>query len=284
MKTLITALLLCVTSIVMNVFAEDRFAKVEIRTEQISENIYVLFGTGGNIGVLNGPDGILMIDDQFAPLADKIRAALDKLGGTTPTYVLNTHYHGDHTGSNAVFGQNSIIMAHDNVRLRLLAGGTKDSALPVITFATQATIYFNNQEAHLIHMPAGHTDGDAIVYFPNENVIHLGDHFFKDRFPYVDLQAGGTVNGLIDNIVNILSRVDSDTKIIPGHGEMATKVDLQRYLNMLTSTRQFIDAELAQGTSEKSILAAGLAPKWDSWGEGFINEERWLKTLISAQK
>ena len=189
MKTLITALLLCVTSIVMNVFAEDRFAKVEIRTEQISENIYVLFGTGGNIGVLNGPDGILMIDDQFAPLADKIRAALDKLGGTTPTYVLNTHYHGDHTGSNAVFGQNSIIMAHDNVRLRLLAGGTKDSALPVITFATQATIYFNNQEAHLIHMPAGHTDGDAIVYFPNENVIHLGDHFFKDRFPYVDLQA-----------------------------------------------------------------------------------------------
>ncbi|MEZ7959313.1 MAG: MBL fold metallo-hydrolase [Pseudomonadales bacterium] len=284
MKTLITALLLCVTSIVMNVFAEDRFAKVEIRTEQISENIYVLFGTGGNIGVLNGPDGILMIDDQFAPLADKIRAALDKLGGTTPTYVLNTHYHGDHTGSNAVFGQNSIIMAHDNVRLRLLAGGTKDSALPVITFATQATIYFNNQEAHLIHMPAGHTDGDAIVYFPNENVIHLGDHFFKDRFPYVDLQAGGTVNGLIDNIVNILSRVDSDTKIIPGHGEMATKVDLQRYLNMLTSTRQFIDAELAQGKSEKSILAAGLAPKWDSWGEGFINEERWLKTLISAQK
>jgi cyclase len=284
MKTLITALLLCVTSIVMNVFAEDRFAKVEIRTEQISENIYVLFGTGGNIGVLNGPDGILMIDDQFAPLADKIRAALDKLGGTTPTYVLNTHYHGDHTGSNAVFGQNSIIMAHDNVRLRLLAGGTKDSALPVITFATQATIYFNNQEAHLIHMPAGHTDGDAIVYFPNENVIHLGDHFFKDRFPYVDVQAGGTVNGLIDNIVNILSRVDSDTKIIPGHGEMATKVDLQRYLNMLTSTRQFIDAELAQGKSEKSILAAGLAPKWDSWGEGFINEERWLKTLISAQK
>lgn len=284
MKTLITALLLCVTSIVMNVFAEDRFAKVEIRTEQISENIYVLFGTGGNIGVLNGPDGILMIDDQFAPLADKIRAALDKLGGTTPTYVLNTHYHGDHTGSNAVFGQNSIIMAHDNVRLRLLAGGTKDSALPVITFATQATIYFNNQEAHLIHMPAGHTDGDAIVYFPNENVIHLGDHFFKDRFPYVDLQAGGTVNGLIDNILNILSRVDSDTKIIPGHGEMATKVDLQRYLNMLTSTRQFIDAELAQGKSEKSILAAGLAPKWDSWGEGFINEERWLKTLISAQK
>jgi len=284
MKTLITALLLCVTSIVMNVFAEDRFAKVEIRTEQISENIYVLFGTGGNIGVLNGPDGILMIDDQFAPLADKIRAALDKLGGTTPTYVLNTHYHGDHTGSNAVFGQNSIIMAHDNVRMRLLAGGTKDSALPVITFATQATIYFNNQEAHLIHMPAGHTDGDAIVYFPNENVIHLGDHFFKDRFPYVDVQAGGTVNGLIDNIVNILSRVDSDTKIIPGHGEMATKVDLQRYLNMLTSTRQFIDAELAQGKSEKSILAAGLAPKWDSWGEGFINEERWLKTLISAQK
>ncbi|MEJ6516070.1 MAG: MBL fold metallo-hydrolase [Pseudomonadales bacterium] len=284
MKTLITALLLCVTSIATNVFAEDRFAKVEIRTEQISENIYVLFGTGGNIGVLNGPDGILMIDDQFAPLADKIRAALDKLGGTTPTYVLNTHYHGDHTGSNAVFGQNSIIMAHDNVRMRLLAGGTKDSALPVITFATQATIYFNNQEAHLIHMPAGHTDGDAIVYFPNENVIHLGDHFFKDRFPYVDLQAGGTVNGLIDNIVNILSRVDSDTKIIPGHGEMATKVDLQRYLNMLTSTRQFIDAELAQGKSEKSILAAGLAPKWDSWGEGFINEERWLKTLISAQK
>jgi cyclase len=284
MKTLITALVLCTISIAMNVCAEDRFAKVEIRTEQVSENIYVLFGAGGNIGVLNGPDGILMIDDQYAPLAEKIRAALGKLGHKTPTYVLNTHYHGDHTGSNADFGVNSIIMAHDNVRVRLLAGDPENSALPVITFATEAKVHFNNQETHLIHMPAGHTDGDAIVYFPSANVIHLGDHFFKDRFPYIDLKAGGTVLGLIDNIVNIISRIDADTKIIPGHGEMATQVDLQRYLVMLKTTSQFIDAQLARGMSEQAILAAGLDPQWDSWGSGFINQERWLKTLIESKK
>lgn len=285
MKALTTTLLLCVISMAtMYAMAEDRFAKVEIRTEKVSDNIYVLFGAGGNIGVLTGPDGILMIDDQFAPLAGKIRAALGELGDEVPTYVLNTHYHGDHTGSNADFGENSIIMAHDNVRVRLLAGEAKTSALPVITFATEAKVHFNNQEAHLIHMPAGHTDGDAVVYFPSANVVHLGDHFFKDRFPYVDLQSGGTVNGLISNIKNIINRVDGDTKIIPGHGEMATKTDLARYLEMLSTTNKFVETALDQGESEDAILAAGLDAQWDSWGAGFINEERWLKTLIQSHK
>lgn len=260
---------------------EDRFAKVQIKTITVQGNISMLVGQGGNIGVSSGSDGLLMIDDQFAPLAGKIRTALKNLGSATPAYLLNTHYHGDHMGGNAEFGANSLIIAHKNVRLRLINGKSKvpAKALPVITYQQQASVFFNGEEIKLVHFPKGHTDGDTVVFFTQSNVVHMGDHFFKDRFPYVDLDAGGSIEGITSNVKDILQMIDKNTKVIPGHGSLAERKDLQRYHNMLVKTADIVLKQISSGQSEEKILQQGLGSKWKSWGTGFINEDRWIKTL-----
>lgn len=266
------------------VLAQDRFADVEIETVKVAGNISVLYGAGGNIGVSAGPDGLLMIDDQYLPLAGRIRDALEALGGTrSPKWVLNTHYHGDHTGGNPDFGTDAIIMAHDNVRLRLVGGDEElpPEALPIVTYSEEASIFFNGEEIRLLHMPTGHTDGDTIVFFTSADVVHMGDHFFRDRFPYVDLGAGGSVRGLTENIKKILSAISDSTHVIPGHGRLANKDDLIRYHDMLIETRLAVAEHVEAGMSADDIVAAGLDSKWDSWGAGFINEERWIRTIYS---
>ena len=179
--------------------AEDRWAKIQIKIIPVTDNIFMLEGAGGNIGVSNGDDGMLMIDDQFEPLAGKIKTALKTISAEAPTFLLNTHYHGDHTGGNAKFGSDSIIMAHHNVRIWLINEDTEGNypaeALPVITYAENASIHFNGDEIHLIHTPSGHTDGDSMIHFKGSNVVHMGDNFFKDKFPFVDIGAGGSVKG-----------------------------------------------------------------------------------------
>ncbi len=265
------------------VAAEDPFAKVQIKTIEVTDNVYMLVGAGGNIGVSKGPDGLLMIDDQFGPLASKIAAALEALGDSTPTYVLNTHYHGDHTGSNAHFGTNSIIMAQHNVRLRLISEGKMpDAGLPTITYDSRAHLFFNNEDIEMIHAPSGHTDGDSMVYFRNSNVIHMGDNMFNGRFPYIDLDAGGSVKGMISAVEMILTLINDDTKIIPGHGSLATKADLEAYLEMLKETSRSVAKALKKGQSEDEIINKGLGEKWQSWGAGFITEERWIQTLVKS--
>lgn len=264
--------------------AEDRFANVTIKTVPVVGNVYVLYGSGGNIGVSRGADGILMIDDQYAPLATRIKAALTELGSDTPAFVLNTHYHGDHTGSNAAFGRDSIIMAHSRVRTRLLNGEEKlpAEALPVITYEQQASIFFNGEEIRLVHMPAGHTDGDTLVYFTGSNVVHTGDTFWNGRFPYVDLEAGGSVQGLTSNTGIVLGTVNDTTSIIPGHGMLASKQDLRDFYDMLVQTTATVTAAMAAGHTVEQIVAAGLDPRWQSWGQGFINEERWIRTIFTS--
>lgn len=291
MKKIISILFtvfVCISAPVKSASTSDRFANVKITTQQVSDKIYALFGAGGNIGVSKGNDGLLMIDDQFGPLAPKIKAALKELGDDSPTYLLNTHYHGDHTGSNAAFGSESLILAHENVRVRLLAEdqskGFGDPALPVITYEKNAHIYFNGEDIQLIHLPRGHTDGDSVIYFTGSNVIHMGDHFFKDRFPYVDLGAGGSVTGLTANIETVLAMVNDDTRLIPGHGSLATKKDLQSYLEMLKTTTSLVNDAIKSGDSADQIKARGLGSQWQSWGTGFINEERWLQTLYDSLK
>lgn len=265
---------------------ENRFADVKIETVQVTDKIYMLSGAGGNIGVSRGDDGILMIDDQFAPLADKIKKALARLGEETPRFVLNTHYHGDHTGGNEAFGADSLIMAHDNVRVRLLKEDGNDEiskdALPVVTYEQQANVYFNGEKIRLVHMPHGHTDGDTIVYFEGSNVVHMGDHFFKDRFPFVDLEAGGTVQGMIENVAIALEAIADDTAVIPGHGSLADKNDLHRFHAMLKQTRDEVRGAMAEDKTVEEIVEMGLDSRWESWGEGFINEERWIKTLYNS--
>jgi glyoxylase-like metal-dependent hydrolase (beta-lactamase superfamily II) len=249
----------------------------------------MLMGAGGHIGVSYGSDGMLMIDDQFEPLAGKIKAALKTIGPEAPTFLLNTHYHGDHTGANVAFGDDSIIMAHQNVRIRLI-DGDKDgklpkSALPVITYTKQASLHFNDEEIVLLHTPSSHTDGDTVVHFTGSNVIHMGDAFFKDLFPYVDIKAGGSVDGLIDSIEAILEVVSDDTKIIPGHGDgPANKADLIRYLQMLKSTSSTMKQWISEGKSEQEIMDTGLGKEWQSWSWNFISEERWLQTLYSSYR
>ena len=179
---------------------DDRFANVTIQTVPVAGNISMLIGSGGNIGVSAGEDGILIIDDQYAPLAGRIRAALADLGSDTPKFILNTHFHGDHTGSNANFGATGIIVAHENVRGRLRAMDSEPPALPVVTYDDDVTIHFNGEDITLIHMPAGHTDTDSVVMFSESNVIHMGDHFFNGAFPFVDLANGGTVQGYLFNL------------------------------------------------------------------------------------
>lgn len=262
--------------------AEDRFAGVKITAEKVAGNIYMLVGSGGNIGLSVGADGTLMVDDQYAPLSERIEVAINKLGGETPKLILNTHYHGDHTGSNPHFGASGTIVAHDNVRLRLL--DEEDFArtgLPVVTFEDKLRIYFNDDEIDVVHLPAGHTDGDSIVWFKNANVLHLGDHFFNGMFPFIDLQGGGTVHGYVKNLKTVIAMAPEDVIIIPGHGTLSNIVELSANVEMIEETFKAVEVALAAGKTEDEIVAAGVAEKWKSHSWAFINEERWLKTLIA---
>ena len=202
------------------------YSKVEIKPTKVAGNVYMLEGAGGNIGVSVGPDGILIVDDQFAPLADKIRAALKGLNQGKLRFILNTHWHGDHTGGNAVFGPEATIIAHDNVRKRMSSEqrielfkstvpASPKEALPIITFDNSLSVHFNGEDIRAIHYPHGHTDGDAVIFFTTSNVVHLGDDFFAGRFPFVDVDNGGSVVGLAKNIGEIIPKIPAGAKLIP---------------------------------------------------------------------
>jgi glyoxylase-like metal-dependent hydrolase (beta-lactamase superfamily II) len=209
--------------------ATDPFAGVEKETVPVTDNIYMLVGPRGNIGVSDGEDGILMVDDQCKPLADRIKAALAEINKGAPTIVLNTHYHGDHTGRNIAFGKDSIIMAHKNARIRLVNGDTQgtfpEHALPMVTYTEAASIRFNGEEVALIQTGHSHTDGDTMVHFTESNMIHMGDNLFKGMFPYIDLNAGGSIDGFIATTQQVIDMSSNETKIIPGHGKLASRAD-----------------------------------------------------------
>lgn len=270
--------------------AQD-FSKVEIKVIKVAGNIYMLEGAGGNIGVSVGSDGILIVDDQYAPLADKIKAALKTLGEGKLKFILNTHWHGDHTGGNATFGPYAPIIAHTNVRKRLAEGlnvpnrNTKPApkeALPVITFDDSLSVHFNGEDIRVIHVPRGHTDGDSVIYFPGANVVHMGDQFFVDRFPFVDLASGGDVEGYTKNVGDVLSKLPAGVKIIPGHGALSTAEDLKRFHRMLVETTDIVRKKIAAGKTLDQIKSEGLPEEWKSWGSGFIKQDPWLETIFTS--
>jgi glyoxylase-like metal-dependent hydrolase (beta-lactamase superfamily II) len=278
-KLLVSSVLATVAGFSM---AQERFADVEIVSTPVGGSVHMLVGAGGNIGVSVGEDGILMIDDQYAPLAERITDAISELSDAPKRFVINTHYHGDHTGSNAFFAENKgvTIFAHENVRIRLAAGeDLEEGMLPVVTYQDGIKFHLNNETIHVFHLAEGHTDGDSAVWFEQPDVLHTGDLFFKDMFPYIDLGAGGTVGGYIQSVETLLSKIDDDTKVIPGHGGLANKADLQRFLEMIKETHASVQSQKAGGLSEQAVLDAGLSEKWDSWAWRFITEERWIKTL-----
>ncbi|MGD8416889.1 MAG: MBL fold metallo-hydrolase [Pseudomonadales bacterium] len=265
--------------------AGDRFAEVEITAEHVAGSVFMLAGAGGNIGVSVGADGTLIIDDQYAPLAERIQSALDGIGGGRPKLVLNTHYHGDHTGSNAFFGNSGTIIAQDNVRLRLLDMEDIDrAALPLVTFEDHLTVHFNGDDIAVIHLPQGHTDGDSIVWFKQANVIHMGDLLFVDQFPYVDLDAGGSVDGYVRNLTAVLQMVPNDIHVIPGHGPLTDRSAIRRSLAMIEATRAVVMEARNEGLEADAIVARGLPAEWASFGTGFIDQESWIRTLLSEPR
>jgi glyoxylase-like metal-dependent hydrolase (beta-lactamase superfamily II) len=273
---------------------QQDFSKVEIKTTPVAGSVYMLEGAGGNIGVSAGDDGLLIVDDQFAPLADKIKAALQKIHGGDLAYVLNTHYHGDHTGGNPVFGMEALIVAHENVRQRLSTEQTirgrkvpplPPEGLPVITFGEGMTIHFNGEPVTLIYAPAGHTDGDSLIFFPTSKVLHMGDQFVNGSFPFLDVGAGGSIEGLSKNVAMALEAFPEDVKIIPGHGPLGTRADLQKYHRMLVESIATVKAGIDAGKSLDEIKKAGLDAEWKEWGAGFVNTDFWIESVhTSLQK
>jgi glyoxylase-like metal-dependent hydrolase (beta-lactamase superfamily II) len=283
--------------------AQQDFTDVQIKTIPVAGKVYMLEGSGGNIGVSVGSGGVLIVDDQYAPLSEKIAEALAKLGDRKPKFILNTHWHGDHTGGNEAFGKSGTIIAHTNVRKRLstkqelfgrTVGPQPNDALPVITFDDSLAIHFNDEEIRAVHFPNSHTDGDIVIYFPESNVIHMGDLFFNGTFPFVDLDHGGSVQGLIRSVEVVLGmlsgsaepagplgKITHQARLIPGHGPLADANDLKVYHQMLTETTQLVRDARKAGRSLDEIKAAGVQDKWAAWGNGFILTSAWLETIYN---
>ncbi len=262
--------------------ADDRFKDVVVSATHVSGAVHMLQGAGGNIAASVGDDGTLIVDDQYAPLAGRIQAALNDLGGAAPKFVLNTHFHGDHTGSNAHFGEEAVIIAHDNVRVRLLGGAAPSAALPTVTFAQSMNVHFNGDLIELIHLPEGHTDGDSVVWFKGAGVLHMGDHFFNGAFPYIDISSGGSIEGYIQNQSTVLDMLPEGAKIIPGHGPLATAEDLAKTQNVIRHAYALVRDGLANNDAEDDI-AGKLDAKYPAWGKGFISAARWIEIVKANQ-
>ena len=277
--------------------AQDRdFSKVEIKVTKVAGNIYMLEGAGGNIGASVGDDGIVVVDDQYAPLADKIQAALKGITDKPVRFIINTHYHEDHTGGNAYFQKQAPIIAHDNVRKRLESGGTAGTggsmhfeakpqpkeALPIITFDHDVTVHLNGEDIRALFFPAGHTDGDSIIFFPKSNVVHMGDDFVTYGFPFIDVSSGGSINGMIDAVEKVITQLPPDVKIIPGHGPISNLDDVRAYLTMLKATREVVEKALKEGKSLDQMKQAKVLDPWKKYSGEFISEDAFLETLYNS--
>ena len=261
---------------------------VTVKISKVNGTVYMLQGRGGNVGAFVGPDGILIVDDDYKAVTKALAAALKELGSDKPRYVLNTHWHGDHTEGNEFFGKDSTIVAHVNVRKRLLDPpaifGQKTApypsvALPIVTYTESMTLHLNGEDVRLVHYPNGHTDGDTVVFFDRANVVHFGDTFFVGRFPFVDIDSGGSVQGLINNIGSLIQKVPADAKLIPGHGSVSTHADLKNYHSTLTETVKIVTDAMKAGKTLDEIEKAGFPEKFKEAGSGFIKTEQWIETI-----
>jgi cyclase len=277
--------------------AQDQdFSKVQMKVTKVAGNVYMLQGAGGNIGASVGDDGIVIVDDQYAPLADKIQAALKGITDKPVRFIINTHYHPDHTGGNAYFQKQAPIIAQDNVRKRLESGGgggnggsmhmdfkaASHEALPIITFDHDVTVHLNGEDIRALYFPAGHTDGDSIIFFPHSNVVHMGDDFVTYGFPFIDVESGGSINGMIDAVAQVISQLPPDAKVIPGHGPVSSLEDVRAYLTMLKETRDAVQTALKEGKSLDQMEEAKLLDPWKKYSGDFVKEDTFLETLYNS--
>ena len=283
-------------------FAQGQdFSKVQIKATKVAGNIYMLEGAGGNIAASIGEDGIVLVDDQFAPLAEKIQASLKSLGITDKPvrFIINTHYHGDHTGGNVPFGNSgSTLIAQDNVRKRLITGGTagngpggsvhtdqpasEKAGLPIITFEHDVTVHLNGEDIRALHFPAGHTDGDSIIFFPKNNVVHMGDDFVRYGFPFIDVNAGGSVQGMVNAMEKATAQLPPDVKVIPGHGQLSTLDDVREFTKMLKDTSAVVQKALDDHKSLEQMKKDKILDPWQKWSGQFINTDAFIETLYNS--
>lgn len=278
-------------------FAQQDFSKVEIKVTKVSGNIYMLEGAGGNIAASVGEDGIVIVDDQFAPLAEKIQAALKGITDKPVRFIINTHYHGDHTGGNEPFSNaGSTVIAQDNVRKRLQSGGTagnggsikmenkpaSTAALPIITFENDVTVHLNGEDIRALHFPAGHTDGDSIIFFPKNNVVHMGDDFVRYGFPFIDVASGGSVQGMISAMEKTIAMLPPDVKVIPGHGALSNLDDVRAFVKMLKETSAVVQTALDRHQTLEQMKQAKILARWEKFSGSFINTDAFIETLYNS--
>ena len=278
---------------------EPDWSKVQIKVTKVSGNIYMLEGQGGNIAASVGEDGIVIVDDQFAPLAEKIQAALKDLKITDKPvrFVINTHYHGDHTGGNAPFSTaGSTVIAQDNVRKRLESGGTagnggsikmdvkpaEKAALPIITFEHDVTVHLNGEDIRALHFPSGHTDGDSIIFFPKNNVVHMGDDFVRYGFPFIDVASGGSVQGMIDAMEKATAQLPPDVKVIPGHGALSNLDDVRAFTKMLKETSAVVQKAINDHKTLDQMKQEKILTPWKKFSGDFVNEDAFIETLYNS--
>lgn len=259
---------------------QNRFADVQIETQQVADRLYMLRGAGGNLGLFVGEDGAFLIDDQFAPLTPKIKAAIGEITEQPVRFVLNTHWHPDHTGGNENFGEaGALLVAQENVRERLSESdfhelfereipAAPDAALPVVTFTDAMAFHVGEERLRVEHMPHAHTDGDAVVFFEQAGAVHTGDLYFAGGYPLIDIATGGSLDGMIDGTARILEQIDADTPVIPGHGPLSDGAELQDYHDMLATVRERVQSLVDEGLSLEEVLAeaptADLDAEWDA--------------------
>jgi len=278
---------------------EQDFSKVQIKVTKVAGNIYMLEGAGGNIAASVGADGIVIVDDQYAPLADKIQAALKDLKITDKPvrFVINTHYHGDHTGGNEPFANTgSTVIAQDNVRKRLETGGTagnggslkmevkpaSKATLPIITFEHDVTVHLNGEDIRALHFPAGHTDGDAVIFFPKNNVVHMGDDFVRYGFPFIDVASGGSVPGMIAAMEKVSAELPADVRVIPGHGGLSNLDDVRAYVKMLRETSAVVQKAIDEHKTVEQMKQEKILEPWKKWSGEFIDADKFIETLYNS--
>jgi len=277
------------------VFAQTDFSKVEIATTPLGHGLAMLAGAGGNIVASAGEDGVFVVDDEFAELHPKIRAALAKLSDRPVRFVINTHWHGDHTGDNAnLAGEGAVIVAQDNVFRRMSSEQfikhlnrtvppSPKAALPVVTFNDEATLHLNGEAVHLVHVKNAHTDGDVLVHFPGADVLHMGDCFFNGRYPIIDTGTGGTIDGYVEAVRHGLQLAGARTRIVPGHGPLGTRGDLAAFLAMLEQARATVAALKSAGKSiDDAVAARPTAALDERWGKASVKPDAFVRTIYDT--
>jgi len=275
--------------------AQEAMDTVRIRTQSLGGGVYMMTGSGGNLGMAAGDEAVFLVDDQFAPLTERIVAAVREVTDKPIRFLVNTHWHSDHTGGNENLGNAGVvIVAHDNVRQRMSVDqfmarfkrtvpAAPKAALPVVTFPSMVTFHLNDDDIHVVHVPHAHTDGDVLVHWAKADVIHMGDTFFNGGYPFIDLGSGGSINGVIDAVNAALGYVKAGTKIIPGHGPLAAKADLEAYRDVLTGIRDAVQAHIARGHGVDAIVAAKPTARWDATlGNGFIRPDDFVRTVFES--